>query len=160
MFRNAAPAEVVPQESPQPDPADLIPLSILELDLARPSVGGWSHYLAECGIQVTSDDLGRPAIARVDARRLFEQKRAAEQRAREMAEANEQQAILRDQQWRSQLHPGIPWHQIPDGVSPVLAMTAAAKAERPRRRSMLEDSLDGGGTTMHILEPQPAFEDE
>jgi hypothetical protein len=72
----------------------------------------------------------------------------------------EAQAVEADRAFRAALPKGIAWHQSPDGVSPVLAMTAAAKAERPRRRSMLEDSLDGGGTTMHILEPRPAFEDD
>jgi hypothetical protein len=137
-----------------------IPLSHLELDLPARSVGGWSHYLAECNIAIVNDDLGRACIARADARRLFEEKRAAEQKAREMAEANEQQAIEADRQWRAGLPKGAAWYDVPPGVLPVVAMTAAAKDALPRRRSVLEDAFAGAETTMYIPEPQPVFEDE
>ena len=40
-------------------PGESIPLSVLELDLDKPSVGGWDHYLAELGIAVVHDDIGR-----------------------------------------------------------------------------------------------------
>ena len=49
----------------------LVALSVLSLDLDPPSVGGWTHYLAELGIAIVSDDLGRDCIARADAARLF-----------------------------------------------------------------------------------------
>jgi hypothetical protein len=55
----------------------LIPLSHLELDVPAP-VGGWNHYLAECGIQVLEDDIGRAAISRMDAKRLLAERREAE----------------------------------------------------------------------------------
>jgi hypothetical protein len=110
-----------------------IPLSILELDLPAPTIG-WTAGLAERGISVVLDDLGRLAVSRGDARRLFEEKRAAEQKAREMAEANERQAIEADRRWRDALPKGKAWYDIPGDVLPVVAMTEAAKAEQPRRR--------------------------
>jgi hypothetical protein len=50
---------------------ELIPLSVLELDLEPPSVGGWRPYLADRGVAVVEDDLGRASVARSDARRWF-----------------------------------------------------------------------------------------
>lgn len=138
---------------------ELIPLSVLELDLPAPTIG-WAAGLAERGIAVVIDDIGRLAVSRADARALFEEKRAAEVRQREAMERNERAAIEADRQWRAQLHPGVPWHRMPDpGLLPVLAMTAAAAAERPRRTSVLQDALAHGETVMHILEPA-SFEDE
>jgi hypothetical protein len=134
---------------------ELIPLSILELDLPAPSVGGWHHYLAECGIAIVVDDIGRDAIGRADAARLLGEKRAAEQRAREIASANEAQAIEADQAFRAQLWGGVRADRMPSDARPADVMLAAARDAEPRRRSVLEDSLAGGGTTMHILEPQP-----
>jgi hypothetical protein len=140
-------------------PGEPLPLSVLELDLPASPIG-WPAYLAGKGIDIVLDDLGRAAVSRSDARRLFEEKRAAEAKAREMAEANERQAIEADLQWRAALPRGAAWYEVPPGVLPVVAMTEAAKAEQPRRRSVLEDALAGGATVMHILEPQPAFEDQ
>jgi hypothetical protein len=74
----------------------LVPLSVLSLDLEPPAIGGWHHYLAECNIAIVLDDIGRDCIARSDAKRLFEEKRAAEQKAREIAQRNEQAAIEAD----------------------------------------------------------------
>jgi hypothetical protein len=52
-----------------------VPLSVLELDLPAPTIG-WAAGLAERGIEVVLDDLGRLAVSRANARRLFEEKRA------------------------------------------------------------------------------------
>ena len=65
-------------------PEELVPLSVLALDLAQPAEG-WNIYLAGRGITVTVDDLGRTAIARGDARRLFVERRENEARGREKA---------------------------------------------------------------------------
>jgi hypothetical protein len=138
----------------------LIPLSHLALDLEPPAIGGWHHYLAECNIKIIDDDLGRPSVSRSDARRLLTQKREAEARAREVAAANERQAVEADRQWRAGLPRGAAWWEVPDGVHPATAMLQQAKDAEPRRRSVLEDALAGGETTMYILDPQPAFEDE
>ena len=45
------------------DGCRLIPINHLSLDLDVP-VGGWEMFLSEQGIDVMSDDLGRPSIAR------------------------------------------------------------------------------------------------
>jgi hypothetical protein len=129
----------------------LIPLSVLQLDLLAPSIGGWNHYLAEWGIKVVNDDLGRDCIARGDARRLFEEKWAAEEKAREVAARNEQRAIELDQQRRAQIWKGVPASAMPLGALPASVMLQTAKDARPKRTSVLEDALDGGGLVMHTF---------
>jgi hypothetical protein len=123
-------------------------------------VGGWDHYLSECGVEIINDDLGRRSVRRADAARLLREQTAARQRARELAQRNEQQAIEADRQWRAALPKGVAWYEVPPGVLPVVAMTQAAKDAEPKRTSVLEDSLSGSGTVMHILPPTPMFEDE
>jgi hypothetical protein len=135
-----------------------VPLSHLELDLPSP-VEGWPAFLAARGVEIVLDDIGRAAVSRADARRVLEEKRAAEQKARELAARNERQAIERDREFRSQLPRGVPWHRMPNvGVLPVEQMTAQAKAELPRRKSGAAAFLDGDSMVMHpIHEP---LEDE
>jgi len=104
MFRTA------PAIEPAPDvvvPADVIPLSHLELDLATP-VEGWTVFLAARNIEITLDDIGRMAVARIDARRLLTEKRereAEQARRRKLAEA---QAVADDQIRRAQIWGGAP----------------------------------------------------
>jgi hypothetical protein len=86
-----------------------IPLSVLALDLEAP-VGGWHHYLSECGVEIINDDLGRRSVRRADAARLLREQTAARQRARELAQRNEQQAIEADRQWRAALPKGVAWY--------------------------------------------------
>jgi hypothetical protein len=58
------------------EPAELIPLSVLELDVDPPSSGGWGAVLAAYGIPVLVDDIGRSAVTpRADARRLITERR-------------------------------------------------------------------------------------
>jgi hypothetical protein len=52
---------------------DRIPLSHLELDLPAPTTG-WLIELDRRGISVITDDIGRQAISRDDARRLITEK--------------------------------------------------------------------------------------
>jgi hypothetical protein len=138
----------VPRDEP-------IPLSVLELDLPVPAIG-WSAGLAEKGISTVLDDLGRLCVARSDARRLFDEHREAEVRRREVMAQNERAAEEKDREWRAQLHPGIPWHRMPDGVPPVVAMTAAAKAEQPRRTPSQVEWMFGETDTMvfHSLQDE------
>ena len=138
-----------------------IPLSILELDLAAPTLG-WAAGLAEKGVDIVTDDLGRLCVGRADARRLFDEQRENEARAREVMARNEAAAIEKDRQRRAQLPKGLAWYDVPVGLSPAMAMIASDpdRDKRPRRTSVLQDALsNSGGTTMHILEPQPASED-
>jgi hypothetical protein len=122
-----------------------IPLSHLELDLPAPAGTDWASYLRGQGVEVVLDDVGRPAIRRSDARRLFTEHRAAMERARELAERNAAELEAR----RLALLPtGIPASEIPAGLSPAMAMVAAGEGDRPRRRtSVLEDALSGDGIT-------------
>jgi hypothetical protein len=138
-----------------------IPLSVLELDLPAPRIG-WAAGLAEKGVDIVTDDLGRLAVSRVDARRLFDEQREAEARKREAVARIEQQAIEKDRQRRAALPQGIPWYEVPLGLTAAEAMVASDpdRDKQPKRRTVLQDALDGGGTTMHILPPTPAFEDE
>jgi hypothetical protein len=125
-----------------------VALSVLSLELSEP-VNGWAAALAEQGVEITLDDLGRLSISRAAARRLFEEKRAAEQKARDLAAANERAAVERDREWRAQLHPGVPWHRLPDpGLLPVQQLTAAAKAAEPRRTPTQNEWLFGETDTM------------
>jgi hypothetical protein len=55
---------------------------------------------------------------------------------------------------------GIPWYEIPVGMTAAEFLAANDPDKRPKRVSVLEDSLSGSGTTMHILPPTPVFEDE
>jgi hypothetical protein len=132
------------------------PVSHLELDIDAPG-NGWAAYLSEKGLNVVLDDVGRLCVARGDARQLFTERREAEARAREVMARNEQAAVQRDQEWRAALPAGIPWHRMPDsGLLPVVAMTAAAKAEQPRRTPSQTEWLFGETDTMvyHELPPE------
>jgi hypothetical protein len=147
VFRTA------PVVEPAPDvkiPADLIPISHLELDLPTP-VEGWTVFLSGRGVEITLDDIGRMSISRVAARQLFDEQREAEVRRREKAAEFERQAVEQDQLRRAQIWGGIPADMIPVGVSPAQAMALAEKDARPRRRSVLEDSLSNSGTVFHPI---------
>jgi hypothetical protein len=114
-----------------------VPLSHLELELPSP-VEGWHAFLAAKGIRVVGDDLGRDAVARHDAARLFGEKREHEVR----------QAALRR---LAQIWKGVPADAMPPGASPASVMLQATKDSRPKRTSVLQDALDGGGTVMHTF---------
>jgi hypothetical protein len=135
--------DVVPSE-------ELVPLSHLELDLPAPG-SGWATYLADRSVQIVLDDLGRAAITRDDARRLFDERHLAEARSREMAAELERQMIEQDRQWRSQLPHGLPWYEVPDGVLPVVAMTQADRDAQPRRLTPLQAQLAGESDTFHPI---------
>jgi hypothetical protein len=135
MFRNNTNTIAEPTSNVEEHPADdlhvgcdLVPLTVLALDLGEPSVGGRDAYLSGRGIPVVLDDIGRKAISRADARQLFDERREDEIRRREVAVRQEQQAIERDQQWRAQLPGGVPWYEIPPGV---IAAEAWAQGEGP-----------------------------
>ena len=121
------------------DPHELIPLTVLELDLQPPSTGGWVSYLASRGIAVLFDDIGRRAIHRDDARQLITEQRHAETRQREAAE---RQAAQLEQQRLASLRGGVPADRIPEGVPAATWMLQAAKDAEPKRRTVLEEALD------------------
>src|SRR5215216_5761920 len=107
MFRNATTeAGEIEQGSYGRTSADLISLSVLQLDLAAPAEG-WPAYLSSRDIAVVTDDLGRPSISRGDARQLFDERREAEARQREALAQQEQRAIEQDRKFRAQVWGGI-----------------------------------------------------
>jgi hypothetical protein len=119
----------VPVEIVDP-PEQLLPLSVLELDLTAP-VEGWTAYLNSRSIPVVEDDLGRLAVARDAARRLFHR------------------------QWRAQLPSGVPWYEIPPDVLPVVAMTQADRDAQPKPLSPLQEALSGESMVYHRLGSTP-----
>jgi hypothetical protein len=135
-------------------PAELIPLSHLQLDLPAP-VEGWPNFLGGRGVAITLDDLGRESISRSDARQLLTEQREAEVRRREKAAELDRQAVEQDQQRRAQLWGGIPAYAIPDGVAPAAAMLQAAVDARPRRTGVLQEALAGESLTFHSFGPTP-----
>ena len=152
MFSKTAP---VVEPAPVMDPPErLVPLVELELSLAAP-VEGWATHLADRGIAIVLDDLGRSAVARDAARRLFDEHRELEVRRVEMAAEMERRAVEADQAWRSQLPHGLPWWEIPDGVLPVVAMTQADRDAQPKRMTPLQEALSGESLTYHSLHPAP-----
>jgi hypothetical protein len=150
MFRS------MPDIEPAPDvvePADLIPLSHIELDLDAP-VESWPSFLAARDIEVTLDDIGRMSIARFDARRLLTEKRdreAEQARRRKLVEA---QAVADDQIRRSQIWQGVPAADLPPGMSASSVMLAASKDAQPRRQSVLQHALaNSGELVFHPITP-------
>jgi hypothetical protein len=133
------------------DPPELIPLSVVALDLL-PAPADWSAFLADRGIEIVLDDIGRAAITRADARRLFDERREAQAKAREMRAAAEKRAVEQDQQFRAQLGTGIP-ASVLSGMSYAEAMHAAeldSQQYRPRA-SVIADALDNSGMTFHPI---------
>lgn len=134
MFRTTAPA--VESASDVSEISDGIPLSHLELDLPAPPLG-WMLELDRRGIQVITDDLGRLAISREDARTLIVEHNANEARRREVAAENERQAVERDRQFRAQLGRGVHWLDMPPNIHPAAAMLAADEDSRVSVREQL-----------------------
>jgi hypothetical protein len=133
--------------------APLIPLSVVALDLPAPA--DWSAFLADRGIEIVLDDIGMASVARGDARRLFDEQRERETRARERAAEVERAAVEADRLRRAQIYKGIPVDAVPVGVTPSAAMLQAAHDEQPRRTSLLEEAFSNPGqTTIHTL-PRP-----
>ena len=149
MFKTTAP-DPLPLKVVEVPADDLVPLSHLGLDLPVPPIG-WTAYLNNVDIEILTDDVGRAAIHRHDARRLFDEHHANEVRKAELRAAAEKRAIEADQQLRAQMPAGV---RVPDGMTYAEAAMQAeldALSYRRRRRSPLEDALDNGGMTFHSL---------
>jgi hypothetical protein len=153
MFNKTPAPAIEPAPAVEVDPVDLIPLSVLALDLSAP-VNGWSPFLTVRNIAIVSDDVGRDSITRADARTLIAEKRENEARAQEVARRQEQQAIEADRVRRASIWGGLPWHALPHGVSAAEAWAQAEKDAQPRRRSVLEDALSNEGSVIYSLGPE------
>jgi hypothetical protein len=127
----------------------LIPLSILELDLAEAPRSGWAAYLAGQGISIEFDDVGRRAISRGDAKKLLDQQRQAEIRRQDQLARLEQQAVEADELRRAQIWKGVPADSLPVGVSASDAIVAAAKDAQPKRVTPFQEALAGESLTYH-----------
>ena len=152
MFRSPPAPDPLPLKVVEVPAADLVPVSHLTLDLPVPSIG-WVAYLNNVGVEILSDDVGRPAIHRHDARRLFDEHRASEVRKAELRAAAEKRAVEADRQLRAQMPAGV---RVPDGMTYAEAAMAAeldALDYRPRRRSLMEDLLSNDGViTYHPIQ--------
>ena len=155
MFKTPARVVQPPRDVGPAVPIEVgvVTLSHLSLDLSEPPLG-WVAYLAGRGVAVVEDDLGRPSIPRAAARMLFDEHRADEVRKAEHRQRQEREAVEADREWRSQLPHGVPWYEIPDGVLPAVAMTAADKAAQPRRTPSHAEWLFGevDGVVFHSLQ--------
>jgi hypothetical protein len=149
MFRSPPaaplPLKVVEVAAEQP-----VPLSVLSLDLVAPATG-WPAYLNSRGIEVVTDDIGRQAIGRADARQLFDEKRETEARRAQHFEAVERQAFADYQQQRARLFHGVSADELPVGVRAGDAMLQAARASLPKRQSPLEEAFSGESMTFHPI---------
>jgi hypothetical protein len=153
-----------PVTEPTPDVTstfvELVPLSHLALDLPAPEAVGWGVFLADRGIAIVVDDVGRLSISRDNARQLLSEHRENEARAREMAAEREAQAIELDRQRRASLPAGVPVSAIPAGMTYGQAIASAeldSQTYRPSRRTLMEDVFDGAPDTLtfHPIGPTP-----
>src|SRR5829696_4613142 len=124
MFRSPPAPDPLPLKVVEVPADDLIPLSHLSLDLPVPPIG-WLTYLNNVGVEILTDDVGRAAIHRHDARRLFDEHRQSEARKSELRAAAEKRAIEDDQRFRASLGAGVPASAIPPGMAPAAALMQA-----------------------------------
>jgi hypothetical protein len=132
--------------------ADPVPLSILALDLGGVPAEGWPSFLGRRAIPIIPDSLRRDSVSHSHARQLLDEQRADVLRRRAAARVQEQELVEADQLRRASIWKGLPADQLPAGAHPASVMLAAAKAARPRRRSVLEDSLSNSGTVYHPIQ--------
>ena len=113
------------------------------------------RLLADRGIPITIDDIGRASVARADARRLFTEQREVEARGREKAAELERQAVEADQLRRAQLGVGVPASAL-NGMSYAEAVQSMELDAVPyrRRTSVVEDLLsnDRSSLTFHPIQ--------
>ena len=150
MFGTTAPA-ISPTRDVIGTAEPPVPLSHLALDLNVPSEG-WALFLGKRGIAIVPDSLGRDSVDHGAARRLLDEKRESELRARALRNLAEQEAVERDQLRRASLGQGV---KVPDGLSYAEAVMQAELSSltyRPRA-SVVEDLLDnGGGYVFHPIQ--------
>src|SRR5215211_6136553 len=112
VFRTMPDTEPAANADVSPRCSNLLPLSHLALDLPEPAEG-WPAFLSSRDIAVVADDIGRSAISRSDAKRLFTERRDNELRQREVIARIELEAEKRDQAFRAALPKGLAWHEVP-----------------------------------------------
>jgi hypothetical protein len=118
---------------------DLIPLSVLQLDLDPGEP--WAVFLARRGIAFRPDRIGRDAVTAGDAQRLLAERRADELRQQQHLKVAEEEAVAADQARRALIWKGVPADALPVGVSASSVMLQAAKEAEPKRTTPLEHAL-------------------
>lgn len=99
------------------DPAGLVPLSVLALEVPEPR-GGWESR----GVAVTVDDIGRRAVTRAEARRLLAEHAAEEERRR----AERAAAIPGRKRGARRAPRGVP---VPEGLEDLDALSVLKASE-------------------------------
>jgi hypothetical protein len=156
MFRTAAPAaEPAPVVMDSP-PSDLIPLSVIKLDLPEPGEG-WGAFLAARDVDVKTDDIGRPSVTRATARMLIAEHASNEAKKALLRQDAERRAVEEDRERGRQLYRGIP---VTEGLTGTEALLAAAAADNPHRRiSPVEEAL-GGTRDLVTIRRHPSASDD
>ena len=146
MFKSApaAEAEEIEQGTYPGTYDDLIPLSVLQLDLDPGEP--WPLFLARRGVAFRPDRIGRDAVTAGDAQRLIAERREQELKKQRRLKVAEDEAIAADQLRRAQIWKGVAADRMPDGVSPAAVMLQNDRDLQPRRQSVLEASLANSDT--------------
>jgi hypothetical protein len=148
MFRDR-PAPVAPgADAPPEAEPELVPLSVLalEIDTGQES---WAVFLGRRGITFKPDAIGRDAITVGDAQRLMAEKRAHDLKVQALRRLQEEAWVEADRLRFAGIWKGASADLLPVGEHPASVMLAVAKDSEPKRRSVLQDSLEGEGTTYH-----------
>jgi hypothetical protein len=156
MFRNSAAVEAgeIEQGDSSWNQLDLIPLSVLQLDLDPGEP--WPVFLARRAITFRPDAIGRDAIAAGDAQRLLAERRADELRRRQHLKVAEEEAVEADRLRRARIWKGVPADALPVGATAAGVMLAAAKEAEPKRTTPLEHALSNSGSMeYHTYPAQP-----
>jgi hypothetical protein len=151
MFKSLPAVEAVEVENDWHDDrahVDLIPLSVLQLDLDPGEP--WPLFLGRRGIAFRPDAIGRDAISAGDAQRLLAERRAEELRKRAVLRVAEEEAVAADQARRALIWKGVAADRMPDGVPPAAVMLQNDRDLQPKRTSPLEEALTNSpGMTYH-----------
>jgi alkylhydroperoxidase family enzyme len=127
----------------------VVPLSELERDLGAPP-HGWTAELADRGVAVFKDDLGRLAVDRSSARAIYAQHREQQEAAAAKRLELERRAVEADRAFRASLPPGLSAEQVPEGISAgMLLMLSDPERQGSRRQSVLEHALANGGSAVY-----------
>jgi hypothetical protein len=146
MFRHGAPAEAeeIEQDTYPGTHDDMIPLSILRLDLDPNEP--WPLFLGRRGIAFRPDAIGRDAISAGDAQRLIAERRSDELRQRERLRVAEQELVADDERRRALIWRGVAADRMPAGVAPAAVMLQNDRDLQPKRRTVLEEALSNDGS--------------
>jgi len=113
-----------------------------------------AQFLGVRTITIIPDDLGRDCVSRQAARRLLDEQRERVLRQAALRRVQEQEAVEADERRRALIWKGVPAWALPDGAAPAAVMLQVAKDFQPKRRTVLQDALDGGESVYHPIHQQ------